>query len=134
MTTTSVSDADVICLSWAAHLFSLTLLLFSLFKMTMRTSLLCTEQWAVWSHHLQLSQHSLKCFNVWQHFKKSVILCVWQLIQPSEINTSWLWIRIMLMYDDQWVLTWFSIIQSHMNRTFTSSSARMTLVWKKWVY
>ncbi len=134
MTTTLIISADVILLDWAADSFSLTSLLFSSFKMMMRTSLLHMKQWAVWSCHLQLSQHSLKCFNVQWHFKKSVILCVWQLVQPAEINTSWLWIRITLMYNDQWVLTWFDRIQSRTNRTFTSDSARMPLVWEKWVY
>jgi len=134
MTTVSVSNVNVICLSWAACSLSLTLLLFSSFKMTMRMSLLHTEQWAAWSCHLQLSQHSLKCFDVWWHFKKNVILCVWQLIQLTETNTLWLWIRITLMYNGQWVLTWFNMIQSCTNETFTLNSIRMTLVWEKWVY
>ena len=136
MTTTLISsDADVIHLSWAACSLSLTLLLFSLFKMTMRMSLLHTEQQAAWSHHLQLLQHSLKCSDVQRHnSEKSVILCVWQLIQPSETNTPRLWIRIVLMYNGQWVLIWFDMIQSCTNRTFTLSSMRMPLVWEKWVY
>ncbi len=134
MTTAFISNTDVICLDWAACSPSLTLLLFSSFKMTMRTSLLCTKQWAAWSCHLQLLQHSLKCSDVWRHFKKSAIPCVWQLIQLSEINTLWLWIRIALMYNSQWVLIWFDMIQSCTNRTFTLSSMRMTLVWEKWVY
>ncbi len=134
MITILISNISVILLDWAAGSFSLTLLLFSLFKMTMRTSLLHTEQWTVWSHHLQLLQHSLKCFDVQRHFRKSVILCVWQLVQLLEINTSWLWIRIALMYDSQWVLTWFDMIQSHTNETFTLSSTRMPLIWEKWVY
>jgi len=128
MMTVSVSSTDVICLDWAAHSFSLTLLLFSSFKMTMRTSLLHTKQWAAWSCHLQLSQHSLKCFDVWWHFKKSIILCAWQLIQSTETNTPQLWIRIVLMYNSQWVLIWFNVIQSCMNRTFTLSSTRMIIV------
>ncbi len=134
MTTVLIDDTDVICLDWAACSLSLTLSLFSLFEMTMRTSLLCTKQWAAWSCHLQLSQHSLKCFDIQQHFKKSVILHVWQLIQSAEINTPWLWIRIALMYDNQWVLIWSDMIQSHTNRTFTLSSVRMIIVWKKWAY
>jgi len=134
MMTVFVDSADVICLNWAAGSFSLTLLLFSSSEMTMRTSLLHTEQWAGWSCHLQLSQHSLKCFDVWWHFKKIVILCVWQLIQSAEINTLWLWIRITLMYDRQWVLIWFSVIHCCTNRMFTLNSAMMTLVWEKWVY
>jgi len=134
MTTVSVNSVNVICLDWAACSSSLTLLLFLLFKITMRMSLLCTEQWAVWSCHLQLLQHLLKCFDVWQHFKKSVILCFWQLTQSAEINTLWLWIKIALMYDSWWVLTWFSVIQSCTNRTFTLSSTRMIIVWEKWVY
>ena len=132
--TVFADDVNVICLDWAAHSFSLTLLLFSSFKMTMRTSLLCMKQWAAWSCHLQLSQHSLKCFNVQWHFRKSLILHVWQLVQLTEINTLWLWIRIALMYDNQWVLTWFNIIQSCMNKTFTLSSVRMIIVWEKWAY
>jgi len=44
MTTSADSRADAICLSLAMHLLSLMLLLFSLFKMTMSTLLLCTEQ------------------------------------------------------------------------------------------
>ena len=131
---TLISNVNVICLDWAACSFSLTLLLFSLFEMTMRTLLLHTEQQAVWSHHLQLSQHSLKCFNVQRHSEKNVILCVWQLVQSSEINTFWLWIRIALMYNDQWVLIWSDMIQSCTNRMFTLSSTRMIIVWKKWAY
>ncbi len=134
MMTVPVDSVNAICLDWAACLFSLTLLSFSSFKMTMRMSLLHTKQWAVWSHHLQLLQHSLKCSDVQQHFKKNVISCVWQLIQLSEINTSWLWIRITLMYDNQWVLTWFNMIQSCTNKMFTLNSTRMTLVWEEWVY
>ncbi len=134
MMTILTDDADVICLDWAAGSSSLTLPLFSLFKMTIRMSLLCTEQWAVWSCHLQLSQHSLKCFDIQWHFKKSVISCVWQLIQSTEINTLWLWIRIALMYNEWWVLIWFSVIHYCMNETFTLSSTMMTLVWEKWVY
>ena len=132
--TALVSDTDVICLDWAACSFSLTLLLFSSFEMTMRTSLLHTEQWAVWSHHLQLLQHSSKCSDIQQHFKKRVIPHVWQLIQLAEINTFWLWIRNTLMYNDWWVLIWFNVIQSCTNRTFTLSSTRMTIVWEKWAY
>ncbi len=127
-----INNVSVICLDWAACLPSLTLLLFSSFKMTMRTSLLRTEQQAVWSCHLQLSQHSLKCFDVWQHFKKSIISCAWQLIQLIEINTLWLWIRIALMYDSQWVLIWFDVTHCCTNRMFTLSSTRMIIVWEKW--
>ena len=128
-------DADAILLSWAAGSSSLTsLLLSSLSEMTMRTSLLHTEQQCAWSRHLQLLQHSLKCFDVQQHFKKSVILCVWQLTQPAETNILWLWIRITLMYNSQWVLIWFNVMCSCTNRTFTLSSTRMALVWEKWVY
>ncbi len=128
MTALISGDADVIRLDWAAHSFSLTLLLFSSSEMTMRTSLLHTEQQAAWSCHLQLLQHSLKCSDIQQHSEKSVIPHVWQLVQLSESNTPWLWIRITLMYDSWWVLIWFNMIQSHTNRTFTSSSARMPLV------
>jgi hypothetical protein len=52
------------------HAHSLTLLLFSLSEMTMRMSLLCMKQWAVWSCHLQLLQHSSKCSDIWWHFKR----------------------------------------------------------------
>jgi len=129
------SSADVILLSWAAGSLSLTLLLlFSLFKMTMRTSLLHTEQWHAWSCHLQLLQHSLKCSDVQQHFRKNVILHVWQLTQSVEINTFWLWIRITLMYNGWWILIWFSVMCSRTNRTFTLSSVRIALVWEEWVY
>jgi len=78
MTTAFInSDVNMILLDQAAGSFSLTsLLLFSLFKMTMRMSLLHTEQQHVWSHHLQLLQHSLKCSDIQQHFRKNVILCV----------------------------------------------------------
>ena len=135
MTTAPVDDSvDVILLDWAAGSSSLTLLLFSLSEMTMRTSLLHMKQWAVWSRHLQLSQHSLKCSDVQQHFKKSAILRAWQLAQPADINIFWLWIRIAFMYNDWWVLIWFSVMHSCMNRTFTLSSTRMLLVWEKWVY
>ena len=135
MTASADDSVSAILLGWAAGSLSLTsLLLFSSSEMTMRTSLLCMKQQHAWSRHLQLLQHSLKCFDVQQHFRKSVILCVWQLIQSAEINTSWLWIRIALMYNDQWVLTWFSVMCSCMNRTFTLNSIRMTLVWEKWVY
>ncbi len=132
---TLTDSADVICLDWAAGSSSLTLLLlFSLSEMTMRTSLLYTEQQAAWLHHLQLSQHSLKCSDVQQHFEKSVILCVWQLIQSAETNTFWLWIRITLMYNEWWVLIWFNVIHCYTNRMFTLSSTMMTLVWREWVY
>ncbi len=135
MTVLINSSVDVILLSWAADSLLLTsLLLFSLFKMTMRTSLLRTEQQHAWSCHLQLLQHSLKCSDIWQHFKKSVILRAWQLAQPAETNTLWLWIRITLMYDDWWVLIWFSVMCSCTNKTFTSNSTRMALVWEKWMY
>jgi len=134
MTTILTDSIDVICLSWAAGSLSLTLLLFSSFKMTMRTSLLCMKQWAAWSHHLQLLQHLLKCSDIQQHFKKSVIPCVWQLIQSTETNTLWLWIRIALMYNKWWVLIWFSVICCCTNKTFTLSSTMMTLVWEKWAY
>ena len=114
--------------------FLLMSLLFSLFKMTMSTLLLCTKQWAAWSCHLQLLQHSLKCFDVQWHFKKSVILHFWQSVQLTEINTSWLWIRIALMYDSWWVLIWVNVIQFCMNKILSSSRARITIVWKEWVY
>ncbi len=134
MTITLTDSVSVICLDWAACLFSLTLLLFSLFEMTMRTSLLHIKQWAVWSHHLQLLQHSLKCFDVQWHSEKSVISHFWQLVQLTEINTLWLWIRIALMYNGWWVLIWFNVIQSCTNRMFTLSSIRMIIVWEKWAY
>jgi len=135
MITSVSSSVDAILLSWAVGSLSLTLLLlFSSFKMTMRTSLLCMKQQHVWSCHLQLLQHSLKCSDIQWHFKKSVILHVWQLTQSAETNTLWLWIKIALMYDSQWVLTWFSVMHSCTNRTFTLSSTRMTLVWKEWAY
>jgi len=135
MTALISDNADVILLDWAAGSFSLTsLLLFSSFKMTMRTSLLHTKQQHVWSCHLQLLQHSSKCFDVWQHFKKSVILCAWQLRQLTDINTSWLWIRIAFMYNSWCILTWFNAMCSCTNRTFTLNSTRMPLVWEKWVY
>ncbi len=136
MTTALTNNSvDVILLDWAAGSLSLTLLLLSsLFEMIMRTSLLHMKQWHVWSHHLQLLQHSLKCSDIQQHSEKSIIPCAWQLAQSAEINTSWLWIRIAFMYNNQWVLTWFNMMHSCTNRTFTSSSTRMTLVWEKWVY
>jgi len=135
MTVSADSSVDVILLSWAAGSLSLTSSsLSSSFKMTMRMSLLCTKQWHAWSHHLQLLQHLLKCSDVQWHSEKSVILCVWQLTQPADINTFWLWIRITFMYDGWWILIWFSVMHSCTNRTFTSGSARMTLVWEKWVY
>jgi len=135
MTTTFTDNSiDVILLDWAACSFLLTSLLFSSSEMTMRTSLLRTEQQHAWLCHLQLLQHSLKCSDVWQHFKKSIILCAWQLTQSTETNTSWLWIRIALMYNNQWVLIWFDVMHSCTNRTFTLSSVRMTLVWEEWVY
>ncbi len=134
MMTVLTDSVSVIYLDWAACSFSLTLLLFSLSEMTMRTSLLHMKQQAVWSCHLQLSQHSLKCFDVWWHSEKSVILCFWQLIQLTEFNTFWLWIKIALMYNGWWVLIWFSVIQSCMNEMFTLSSVRMIIVWEKWVY
>ncbi len=136
MTTVSVSSSvSVILLDWAAGSISLTsLLLFSSSEMTMRTSLLHMKQQHAWSHHLQLLQHSSKCFDVQRHSEKNVISCVWQLAQLAEINTFWLWIRIALMYNSWWVLTWFSVMCSHTNRTFTSDSARMTFVWEEWVY
>ncbi len=132
---TSVSDeVNAICLDLAMCLFSSALSLFSLAEMTISTSLLCTEQWAAWSHHLQLSQHSLKCFNVQWHFKKSVILCFWQSVQLSEINMLWLWIRIVLMNNDWWVFICCSVIQFCTNRMLSLNRARMIIVWEKWAY
>ncbi len=128
------SRVSAICLSLTMCSPSSALLLFSLFKMTMSTLLLCTEQWAAWSGHLQLSQHSLKCFDVWQHFKKSVILCFWQSVQLTKINMFWLWIRIVLMYNSQWVLIWAKVIQFCMNRMLSLSRVRMIIVWEKWAY
>ncbi len=134
MITLTDSRADVICLSLATHSFSLTLLLFSSFKMTMSTSLLCTKQWAAWSCHLQLLQHLLKCFDVQQHFKKSVILCFWQSVQLLKINMLWLWIRITLMYNDWWVHICCSVIQFCTNKTLSLNRVRIIIVWEKWVY
>ncbi len=136
MTTALInSNVDAILLDWAAGSPSLTSsLLFSLFEMTMRTSLLCMKQQHAWSCHLQLLQHSLKCFDIQRHFKKNAILCAWQLTQPADINTLWLWIRIAFMYNNWWVLIWFNVMHSRTNRTFTLSSTKMTLVWEKWVY
>jgi len=128
------SEISAICLSLAMCSFSSVLLLFSSFKMMMSTLLLCTEQWAAWSNHLQLLQHLLKCFDVWQHFKKNVILHFWQLIQLTEINILWLWIKIVLMYNSQWVLIWVSVIQFCMNGTLSLSRVRMIIVWRKWAY
>jgi hypothetical protein len=122
-----------ILLSWAAGSFSLTLLLFSLFKMTMRTSLLYrTVSSMIMS--LAVTATLIEMFWCMTTFQKSVILHVWQFVQLTEINTLWLWIRITLMYDDWWVLIWFNRIQSCTNKTFTSNSMRMPLVWEKWVY
>jgi len=135
MTALIDDSADVILLGWAAGSFSLTSSLSSsLFKMTMKTSLLRTEQQCAWSCHLQLLQHSLKCSDVQRHFKKSVILCVWQLRQPTDISTPQLWIRIAFMYNSQCILTWSDVMCSCMNRTFTLSSTRMPLVWEEWAY
>ncbi len=133
--TVSVSNKiNAIHLDLAMCSPSLTLLLFSSSEMTMSTSLLHTEQWAAWSCHLQLLQHSLKCFDVQWHFKKSVILHFWQSVQLTEINTPQLWIRIALMYNNWWVLIWTSVIQFHINKTLSSDRVRMTIVWEKWVY
>jgi len=134
----TIASADgkvsAICLNLATHLLSSALSSFSSFKMTMSTSLLHTEQWAAWSRHLQLLQHSLKCFDIQQHFKKSIILHFWQSVQLTEINMPWLWIKITLMYNSQWVLIWFNVIQFCTNRTLSSSRARMIIVWEKWAY
>ncbi len=128
------SKVSAIHLDLAMCSFSSTLLLFSLFKMTMNTSLLHIKQWAAWLHHLQLLQHSLKCFGVQWHFKKDVILHFWQSVQLSEINMLWLWIKITLMYNSWWVLICCSVIQICTNKTLSLSRARMTIVWRKWVY
>jgi hypothetical protein len=53
----------------------------------------------------------------------------WQLIQLSEINTFWLWIR--MHWCMPWVLIWFDVIHCCTNRTFTLSRARMTIVWEE---
>jgi len=134
MTVSVNSEVNAIHLSLAMHSLSLMLSLFSLFKMMMSTSLLCTEQWAAWSCHLQLSQHSLKCFDVQWHFRKDVILCFWQLIQSSEINTFWLWIKIVLMYNSWWVLICCDVIQICTNKMLLLSRVRMIIVWEKWAY
>jgi len=134
MTISADSRISAICLDLAMCSPSLTLSLFSSFKMTISTSLLCTKQWAAWSHHLQLLQHSSKCFDIQQQFRKSIILHFWQSVQSSEINMLWLWIRITLMYDSWWVLICCDVIQFCMNRTLSSSRVRMTVVWQEWVY
>ncbi len=132
MTASADSRVSAICLSLAMCSFSLALSLFSSFKIIMSTSLLCTEQQAAWSCHLQLLQHSLKCFDAQWHFKKSVILCFWQSVQLSEINMLWLWIRITLMYNDWWVLICCNVIQICTNKTLSLSRVRMIIVWEKW--
>ncbi len=133
MITTASADSEVnaIHLSLATCSLSSVLLLFSLFKMTMSTSLLCMKQWAAWSHHLQLSQHLSKCFNVQQHSEKSVISHFWQSVQLSKINTLWLWIRIVLMYNNWWVLICCNVIQFCINRTLSSDRAKIIIVWEK---
>jgi len=128
MTVFADSRISAICLDLAMCSPSLTLSLFSSFKMTISTSLLCTEQWAAWSHHLQLLQHSLKCFDVQQQFRKSVILHFWQLVQSSEINMLWLWIRIVLMYNDWWVFICCSVIWVCTNKTLSSNRVKMITV------
>jgi hypothetical protein len=123
-----LQQCDVILLDWAAGSFSLTLLLFSSFKMTMRTSLLHTEQWAVITS-LAVTATLTEMFWCTTTFQKSVILCVWQLIQLTEINTLWLWIRIALMYNTDEFSSdsmWYIAVQTE----HSLSSTRMTLVWE----
>jgi hypothetical protein len=128
----SCDNTDVICLDWAACSFSLTLLLFSSSEMTMRTSLLHTEQWQ--HDHITCSYaHSLKCFDVWWHLKRTSYF-MWQLIQLAEINTPWLWIRIALMYNSWWVLIWFSVIQLLYKQNIHTEQHRMIIVWEEWAY
>ncbi len=134
MTASVNSKISAICLDLAMCSLSSMSLVFSLFKMTMSTSLLHTEQWAAWSHYLQLLQYSLKCSDVQQHFKKSVILCFWQSVQLSEINTSQLWMRITLMYNSWWVLICCNVIQICTNKTLSLNRARMIIVWERWAY
>ncbi len=135
ITTASVSSrVNTICFDWVMCSFSLTLLLFSLSEIMMSTSLLHMKQWAAWSCHLQLSQHLLKCFDIWQHFKKSVILHFWQSVQLLKINILWLWIRITLMYNSWWVFICYSVIWFCMNETLSLSRVRIIIVWEKWVY
>ena len=99
----------------------------------MTTLLLCTKQWVVWSHHLQLLQYLSKCFDIWQHFKKSIILHFWQFIQLSEINTSLFWIRITFMYNDQWDRICCLKICSCTKRTLWSKRIKMTMIWEEWM-
>ena len=134
MTAFVSSEISAICLSLTTHSFSLMLSSFSSFKMTMSTLLLHTEQQTTWSCHLQLLQHSLKCFNIWQHSEKSVILHFWQSVQSSKINTLWLWIRITLMYNDWWVLICCNVIQFCMNKMLSLSRVKIIIVWEKWAY
>ncbi len=61
-------------------------------------------------------------------FQKSIILCFWQSVQLSEINTSLFWIRIAFMYDDQWDRTCCLKICLCTKRTSWSKRARMTMI------
>jgi len=133
-TASADSSADAICHCWETHSLSLiSSLSSSSFRMTMTTLLLCMKQWAVWSCHLQLLQHSLKCFDIQQHFKKSIILHFWQSVQLSEINTLLFWIRIAFMYDDQWDRICCSEICLCTKKTSQSERIKITIIWEEWM-
>jgi hypothetical protein len=124
----SHSNISVICLDWAACSFSLTLLLFSSLRWQWEHHC-CIQNSEQHDHHLQLSQHSLKCLMYDNILKKSVIH-VFDSWYNCRNQHTWLWIRIALMYDNWWVLIWFNVIHCCTNKTFTLSSTRMTIVWE----
>jgi hypothetical protein len=114
-TTFTDSRIDAICLDLAMHSPSLTLSLFLLFEMTISTLLLCTEQWAAWSCHLQLLQHSLKCFDIWWHFKR-VSYCVsdcqynWQKSTHSDFKSESHWCTMTDEFLSE--LMWYNSVQT----------------------
>ena len=89
-------------------------------------SLFCTEHWAAWSHHLQLSHTSLKCSERQQHSVKreNSDQSAQHTAQESQQCHLQNWTRMSLMYDTQCDSTWAEVIWSCIKRTFWSASVR----------
>jgi hypothetical protein len=92
--------------------------------------LLHTEQWAAWSCHLQLLQHSLKCL-MYNDISKECHMCVWQLIQLQKSTHLTL---------NQNCIDVQQLMSSHLIQCDTavqtehSHSSKNDIVWEKWVY
>jgi hypothetical protein len=92
-----------------------------------------TEQRRMWSRHLQLLQHSLKCSDVRRHFKRAPY-CVpdsWDNRQKSTHSDSESGLHLCTTVNEfSPGLMWCVAVQTE----HSLSSTRMTLVWEKWAY